>query len=414
MYNLGERIMASLKLIDVNKVYPSGETALYNVNLEADDREFIVIVGPDGSGKSSLLRVVAGLEDATSGTVLIDDVDMVDVDTKNRDIAMVFQSSSLYPSLNVFDNMAYGLRLRKAPEALVKQRVKIVSKILELDDVLYKKPKVLPAAVKQRVAIGRAMAREPKLYLFDDPLSGLDEKLRVQMLDVIINLQARLSGTFVYATKNLFEALTIGTRLVVMKEGFVQQIDSPANLYDYPANTYVAFYVGSPTINFIKKVKITEDAGKYFAVFEGGKLELAQNTVGRFENISEYVQSGAYVTLGIRPEDAKTSFDGVLTGAVTAVTADADGKPEYAEIEIAPDISLNVSVKSDVFKGRNAGINIDLTRLYIFDAATCLTLLKRDADYAETGKKDASFIPLPYGEEVKIRDNLKPKTKKKK
>ena len=184
--------MASLNLRGVNKVYPSGETGLYDINLEADDKEFLVVVGADGSGKSSLLRVVAGLEDATSGSVFIDGKDMADVEPKNRDIAMVFQSSTLYPSLNVFDNMAFGLRLRKAPEALVQERVKAVSNILGMNDILYRKPKVLTAAAKQRVAIGRAIVREPKIYLFDEPLSGLDDKLKGDMLNVIMNLQARL------------------------------------------------------------------------------------------------------------------------------------------------------------------------------------------------------------------------------
>lgn len=406
--------MASLKLINVNKVYPSGETALYDVNLEADDREFLVIVGADGSGKSSLLRVVAGLEDATSGSVLIDEKDMVDVEPKNRDLAMVFQSSTLYPSLNVFDNMAYGLRLRKAPEALVKERVKVVSGILGLDEYLYKKPKVLTAAVKQRVAIARAVVREPKLYLFDEPLSGLDEKLRAEMLSVILNLQVRLEGTFVYATKNLSEALTIGTRLVVLKEGFVQQIDTPANLYDYPANTYVAFYIGSPTVNFIKKARVEAEDGKYTVSFAGGKLELAEKTVNRFEKISDYVSSGAYVTLGIRPEDASIQSDGSLSGAVSDIACNADGNAEYAEVEIAPDICLKVRAGENAVKGERVNISVDAEKLLIFDAATCLTLLNRDAGYAETGKKDAAFVPLPYGEEQKMHESLKPKGKAKK
>ncbi|MDE6504931.1 MAG: ABC transporter ATP-binding protein, partial [Clostridia bacterium] len=265
--------MASLKIKGLNKAFPSGETALYDVNLEAADKEFLVFLGGDSSGKSTLLRIVAGLDDATSGTVEINGKDMTDVEPKNRDIAMVFKNNTLYPALNVFDNMAFGLRLRKAPEALVRERVKVAAEILGLNDCLYRKPKVLTAAAKQRVAIGRAIVREPKLYLFDEPLSGLDDKLRLDMLNVIINLQARLEGTFVYATKNLSEALTIGTRIVVLKDGFVQQIDTPANLYDYPANTYVAFLIGSPTVNFIKKVKIVSNGNGYFAEFNGGKLE---------------------------------------------------------------------------------------------------------------------------------------------
>lgn len=400
--------MASLRLSGVNKVYPSGETGLYDINLEADDKEFLVVVGADGSGKSSLLRVVAGLEDATSGSVFIDDKDMVDVEPKNRDIAMVFQSSTLYPSLNVFDNMAFGLRLRKAPEALVQERVKAVSNILGMNDILYRKPKVLTAASKQRVAIGRAIVREPKIYLFDEPLSGLDDKLKGDMLNVIMNLQARLQGTFLYATKNVAEALTIGTRLVVLKDGFVQQIDTPANLYDYPANTYVAFYIGSPTISFIKKVKIVEEDGKYFATFADYKVGLPENIVSRFEKIEEYANTGRYVTLGIRPEDAEISADGIFGGTVDKTE---DG---YAEVDLTPEISLTVKAKEDVQKGNKVSVKVDLTRLYIFDAASCLTLLKRDAGYAQTGHADADFIPLAYDEEVRIHESLKPNKQKKK
>lgn len=403
--------MASLKLSGVNKVYPSGETGLYDINLEAKDKEFLVIVGADGSGKSSLLRVVAGLEDATSGSVFIDDNDMVDVEPKNRDIAMVFQSSTLYPSLNVFDNMAFGLRIRKAPEALVKERVKVVANILGLNDILFRKPKVLTAAAKQRVAIGRAVVREPKLYLFDEPLSGLDDKLKGDMLNVIINLQARLQGTFVYATKSVSEALTIGTRLVVLKDGFVQQIDTPANLYDYPANTYVAFYIGSPTINFVKKVKIAQEDGKYFAVFADYKVELPENIVTRFEKIAEYANTDKSVILGIRPEDAEVSEDGIFSGTVDKV----EGEEEvYAEVDLTPDICINARAKAGVEKGKKVGVAVDLTRLYIFDAVSRLTLLGRDAGYGKTEYSDADFVPLAHDEEVRIHESLKPNKKSKK
>ncbi len=403
--------MASLKINGLNKVFPSGETALYDVNLEAADKEFLVFLGGDNSGKSTLLRIVAGLDDASSGTVEINGKDMTDVEPKNRDIAMVFKNNTLYPALNVFDNMAFGLRLRKAPEALVRERVKVAAEILGLNDSLYRKPKVLTAAAKQRVAIGRAIVREPKLYLFDEPLSGLDEKLRLDMLNVIINLQARLGGTFVYATKNLSEALTIGTRVVVLKDGFVQQIDTPANLYDYPANTYVAFAIGAPTVNFIKKVKIISADGGYCATFNGGEFRLPENIVSRFKNIADYADKDKYVTLGIRPEDAEISQEGQLKGKASAVSGEEE---KYAECDVNPDICLNVSTASDVEKGKEVNVFVDVSRLYIFDAVTCLALLERDEGYTQTGLRDADFRPLPYDEEQIIKENSKPKKQQKK
>lgn len=357
--------MANLKVVNLNKKFPSGENGIVNVNIEANDREFLVVLGGENSGKSTLLRVIAGLEDATSGEVHVDGKNVTEADPKDRDIAMVFKSGALYPALSVFDNMAYGLRLRKAPEALIKERVNIVAEILGLKDVLTRKPKALTAAMKQRVAIGRALVREPKLYLFDEPLSGLDDKLQADMLGVIINLQARLSGTFVYCTKSVAEALTVGTRVVVMKEGFVQQVDTPANLYDYPANTFVAFYIGSPTINFINEAKIISCEGGYKAVYKDGEILLSEKTVKRFENIAEYADTDKLVILGIRPEDEEA-----------------------------------LKVNSD--------------RLYIFDGVTRLTALARDEGYEVTGLPDADFVPLPYEEERKLAGETKQTKQKKK
>ncbi|MCX4287592.1 MAG: ATP-binding cassette domain-containing protein, partial [Clostridia bacterium] len=217
--------MANLKLNGVNKVYPSGSLALHNISLEAKDKEFLVISGGENSGKSTLLRVIAGLEDVTSGEIFIGDKDATEAAPKDRDITMVFKSDTLYPNMTVFENMAYGLRVRKAPQTLVEQRVKAAAAILGLESLLYRKPKMLTAAQKQRVAIARSIVREPKLYLFDEPLSGLDDKLKAELLNIVINMQARMQGTFIYSTKNVAEAMTIGTRIVVLKNGIVQQID---------------------------------------------------------------------------------------------------------------------------------------------------------------------------------------------
>ena len=405
--------MASLKVSGLNKIYPSGATALYDINFEAKDKEFIVIIGGEASGKSSLLRVIAGLEEVTDGKIEIGDTDMTDVHPKDRNVAMIFRHDTLYPGLNVFENIAFGLRQRKAPNALVDQRVKAVSKILGLDEVLYRKPKALTAAAKQRVALGRAMAREPKLYLLDEPLEGFDEKLRADMLNLIINVQARMEGTFVYATKNLSEAMTIGTRIIVLKNGLVQQIDTPANLYDYPANAYVAFYIGAPTINFIKDAKIVKEEENYVASFNGGKFTLPENIVKRFTDIGNYVSENKTVWLGIRPEDCTAvKENGLLSGTVSKVESDDDRT--YAEIAVDGGISMIVGGQSTLNKDEKLQIEIDLTKLLIFDGQTRLTLLSRDGGYKNTGYGDADFIPRPIDEENEIVEKLKPKKEVKK
>lgn len=398
--------MASLKLKGVNKIYPSGVTALYDINLETKDKEFIVIVGGEASGKSTLLRVIAGLEEASEGEIYIGGKDVLNVEPKDRDIAMVFRGDTLYPALNVFDNIAFGLRLRKAPAALIEQRVKSASRILGLDDVLYRKPKTLTAAAKQRVAIARAIVREPKLYLFDEPLNGLDEKLGADTLNVIINLQARMQGTFVYATKNLAEAMTIGTRIVVLKNGLIQQVDTPSNLYDYPANAYVAFFIGAPTINFVRDAAIEKREDGYYGVLKGFEVKLAENVVKRFENIDEYAGTGKTVILGIRPEDAEISSDGEYKAKVGKV--ESDGGRTYAECALDSGISMIVKGQPELTEGEEKKIKIDLSRLYIFDGQTRLTLLSRDGGYKKTEFAEADFKPLPYDEEQAVIEKLKP------
>ncbi len=387
--------MASLKLSNLDKVFPSGERALYDVNLEVRDGEFLVILGGENSGKSTVLRLTAGLDTESDGKVFIDGKDVTDSDPKDRDIAMVFKSATIYPTMNVFDNLAYSLKMRKAPAALVNERVKVVSAVLGLDEVLYRKPPT--SAQKQRVALGRAIVREPRVYLLDDPLSGLDDKLRRELLSVIINLQARMKATFVYATKNVNEAMTMGTRIAVMKNGFLQQSDTPANLYDYPANEYVAFLVGAPTINFIRDAEIVAGENGYLAQFKGGEIALPESIVKRFENIAAYAGSGKRVTLGIRPEDAK-SGDGEIKGKVVK----AENGANYAECEIAPDISFTFAADKEYAAGAEICLSLDKDRLHIFDAETRLTLLARDAGYAESGLPDTHFKPLGFVEEESI------------
>lgn len=351
--------MSGLKLTSVNKIYPSGASALHDINLEVHENELLVVTGGEESGKSTLLRVIAGLEDVSSGNIFIDGRDVTDEGTKERDVAMVFKNVSVDPSLTVAENLAYGLKIRKAPQSVIDVRVNAVANLLGLNEVLLRKPKALTAAAKQRIAIGRAIVREPELYLFDEPLSGMDENLRKDMLNVIASLQSRMKKPFVYATKNLSEALSVGTRIAVLKNGILQQVDTPINLYDYPANMYVAFFIGSPTINFIKNTKIVKEVGGYIAEYEGGKIVLTDKIVNRFKDIEVYAAEGKKVVLGIRPEDA----------------ADAT----------------------------------NISKVQIFDGETRLALLSRDEGYIKTDFAEAEYVPLPYAEEQALIENLKPK-----
>ncbi len=404
--------MANLKLNGVNKVYPSGSLALHNISLEAKDKEFLVISGGENSGKSTLLRVIAGLEDVTSGEIFIGDKDATEAAPKDRDITMVFKSDTLYPNMTVFENMAYGLRVRKAPQTLVEQRVKAAAAILGLESLLYRKPKMLTAAQKQRVAIARSIVREPKLYLFDEPLSGLDDKLKAELLNIVINMQARMQGTFIYSTKNVAEAMTIGTRIVVLKNGIVQQIDTPANLYDYPVNAYVAFYIGAPTINFINDAEIQKTEEGLFVVGGGLKIPLTEKISQRFENLADYAGTGKRVIAGIRPEDAHCGAEG-FDAACTEVKK--DGENAFAECDACGNVFVAVcDAKTE--KGAKVKIKVDADRLYLFDADTRLTLLSRDGGYEKTEFAEADYVPPTFAEEEAIIKRAKPEknTKKKK
>lgn len=401
--------MAGVKLSGVSKVYPSGSLALYDINFEARDKEFLVILGGEKSGKSSLLRVIVGVEEPTSGIVMLGGKDATDLDPNERDVAMVFKGDSLFKGLTVFENVAFGLRRRKFPQSVVEQRVKAVSNILGLNEILYRKPKVLSAAAKQRVAIGRALVREPSVYLFDEPLSGLDENLKKDMLNLIANLQARVNGTFIYATKNLSEAMSLGTRIAVMKNGMIQQIDLPANLYDYPANAYVAFLIGSPTINFIRGARIERADEGYIASFKGGSLKISEKVLSRFAEISDYAESGKEVILGIRPEDVVLSDEGNLSGSLGK--CELSGGVTYGEFLFG-----GAEIIITAAEGAAAGecrAKFDEDRLYIFDADTRYSLLDRDEGYKKTDYPEADVAPLAFGEEEEVLKNFNPKKEQK-
>ena len=295
--------MASLSLQHINKTYPNGFQAVKDFNLEIEDKEFIIFVGPSGCGKSTTLRMIAGLEEISGGTLKIGDKVMNDVEPKDRDIAMVFQNYALYPHMTVYDNMAFGLKLRKVPKDQIDKAVREAARILDLEKLLDRKPKALSGGQRQRVAMGRAIVRNPKVFLMDEPLSNLDAKLRVQMRIEISKIHQRLGATIIYVTHDQTEAMTLGTRIVVMKDGVVQQVDTPQNLYMKPGNLFVAGFMGSPQMNFLDAV-ISEKGGNVVATV--GEHELAV-PAAKAKALKDGGCVGKTVVLGIRPEDIHDS-----------------------------------------------------------------------------------------------------------
>ena len=289
--------MAEVVLEHVYKIYPGDVTAVHDACLTIKDQEFVVLVGPSGCGKSTTLRMVAGLEDISKGEIKIDGRVVNDVPPKDRDIAMVFQNYALYPHMSVYDNMAFGLKLRKYPRTEIHRRVVEAAEILGITEYLERKPKALSGGQRQRVAVGRAIVRKPKAFLFDEPLSNLDAKMRVQMRSEISKLHASLKSTMIYVTHDQIEAMTMGDRIVVMKDGWIQQVDTPMDLYNKPANQFVAGFIGSPPMNFFTGTVAKKGGG---VVFEEGTftLELPTKAAGLLAN-----RNGQKVVMGVRPED---------------------------------------------------------------------------------------------------------------
>ncbi len=291
--------MATLSLQHICKKYPNGFEAVADFNLEIEDKEFIIFVGPSGCGKSTTLRMVAGLEEITSGDLYIDGERMNDVEPKDRDIAMVFQSYALYPHMSVADNMGFALKLQKVPKAEIDKKVMEAAKILDLDKLLDRKPKALSGGQRQRVAMGRAIVREPKVFLMDEPLSNLDAKLRVQMRSEISALHQRLGATIIYVTHDQTEAMTLGTRIVVLKDGDIMQVDPPKKLFEEPDNLFVAGFIGSPQMNFMDAV-VHIDGSDVELQIEGSTYKMPEN---KAKSLIEGGYDGKTVVFGIRPED---------------------------------------------------------------------------------------------------------------
>ena len=367
--------MASVKLTNVKKVYDKKVVAVHDFNLDIKDKEFVVFVGPSGCGKSTTLRMIAGLEEISEGTVEIDGVVVNDLQPKDRDIAMVFQNYALYPHLTVFENMAFSLRLKKVPNDEVFRRVTEAAKVLGITEYLTRKPRALSGGQRQRVAIGRAMVRDSKVFLMDEPLSNLDAKLRVQMRTEISKLHQRLGATIIYVTHDQTEAMTLGTRIVVMKDGVVQQVDTPQNLYNAPGNLFVAGFIGSPQMNMVDAVVDVKGNDVYLKIGSTASIKLP---AAKAENLIKGGYAGKTVVMGIRPEDLSDEADGATSDVVL------NAKIEVYEL-LGAEVFLYFTVEGSNFTARvnprttartgdTVKFALDVDKIHVFDKETELTI----------------------------------------
>jgi len=366
-----EKEMASISLRSVDKVYPGDVKAVVDCNLEITDKEFVVLVGPSGCGKSTTLRMIAGLEEITEGELYIGDRLVNDVPPKDRDIAMVFQNYALYPHMPVYKNMAFALMLRKRPKAEIEERVREAAGILDIMELLDRKPKALSGGQRQRVALGRAMVRHPAVFLLDEPLSNLDAKLRASMRTELIKLHKRLETTFVYVTHDQTEAMTMGDRIVVMNLGVIQQVDTPQRLYDAPCNIFVAGFIGSPQMNFLDALLKEDDKGYYLEVNED-RLYIPAGKAG--DEIKEYV--GRTVKMGIRPEDI---YDDELfldanpdsTIEATVDVSELMGSEVYLYLDYGGSIlTARVAPTTESRTGDTVKVGLNMKKVHLFDAET--------------------------------------------
>ncbi|MCR4943617.1 MAG: sn-glycerol-3-phosphate ABC transporter ATP-binding protein UgpC [Clostridium sp.] len=369
--------MSTLSLRHIYKIYPGDVTAVKDFNLEIADKEFIVFVGPSGCGKSTTLRMVAGLEEISKGELYIDDTLVNDIAPKDRDISMVFQSYALYPHMTVFDNMAFALKLRKVPKDEIRKKVLEVAKTLDIEHLLDRKPKALSGGQRQRVALGRAIVREPKVFLMDEPLSNLDAKLRVQMRTEISKLHKRLQSTFIYVTHDQTEAMTMGSRIVVMKDGIIQQVDSPQVVHDHPANLFVAGFIGSPQMNFIHSNVIEENDRLYFD-FKGEKIAIAPD---KAEVLKKRGFANKDLIVGIRPENMDNNPDFVEKYKDSSFTCKLDvkelmGAETYLYInKNDKQLVVRVNGSSSLELGQTVRIAMNPDKMHFFDIETENTII---------------------------------------
>ena len=362
--------MAGVLLDHVTKKF-GDVTAVNDLSIQVQDREFLVLVGPSGCGKSTGLRLIAGLEEITSGDIYIGDRRVNDVAPKDRDIAMVFQSYALYPHMSVYDNLAFGLKLRHTPKSEIDRRVKEAAEILGLGNLLARKPKQLSGGQRQRVALGRAIVREPQVFLMDEPLSNLDAKLRVQTRAELIKLHQRLQTTVIYVTHDQVEAMTMGSRIAVMRDGILQQLDTPQVLYDRPANTFVAGFIGSPSMNFFTGRLNGNGNGEMFVEADSMRLEIP---AGRREQLKSH--AGREVTFGIRPEDIyplserPNAPEGQRVNSMVEVVEPL-GSELFVYLESGPyEFTSRMDPHTTVSPGENMPVVFDMLKLHVFDRQT--------------------------------------------
>ena len=359
--------MAGITLKNVTKTYDNNVTVIPGMDLEIKDKEFIILVGPSGCGKSTTLRMIAGLEDITSGDMFIGDKRVNDVPPKDRDIAMVFQSYALYPHMTVYKNMAFALQMSKTPKDEIDKKVQAVAKVLELEPYLNRKPKALSGGQRQRVALGRAMVRDPKVFLLDEPLSNLDAKLRTEMRSQITQLHQRLQTTFVYVTHDQTEAMTMADRIVVLKDGFIQQVDTPQNLYDLPCNQFVAGFIGTPPMN---QVRAKVEKAQPGHILHFGACTVPTNAPG----LEPY--EGKEVVMGVRPEDIHGEEAFLAMSGAGPMDAHVD-LAEMMGAEIYLYLTFNgeklvcrVPSRIGVHTGDTVHLAVDGNKLHLFDPET--------------------------------------------
>ncbi|MCI6733363.1 MAG: sn-glycerol-3-phosphate ABC transporter ATP-binding protein UgpC [Lachnospiraceae bacterium] len=372
--------MSEVIIKGMKKIYDNKVTAVHDVNLTIKDKEFIVLVGPSGCGKSTTLRMVAGLEDISGGELYIDGKLCNDIAPKDRDIAMVFQNYALYPHMTVYDNMAFALKLKKTPKDVIDKKVREVAEILDITQYLERKPKALSGGQRQRVAIGRAMVRDPKVFLMDEPLSNLDAKLRNQMRAEIIKLRQRINTTFMYVTHDQTEAMTLGDRIVIMKDGYVNQIGTPMDLFNKPVNLFVAGFIGMPVMNFFDNSKLLLENGKYVVEIRGAKFELSDF---QQKALKQNGQKPCDIVAGIRPQHmtiGKGELEGVIEvsemlGSEVNLHANCNGDDVVMVIPTV-DLEVNVDMGSKVKFTTNPSL------IQMFDKATGNNLMWYDEESA--------------------------------